>query len=444
MTFINRQSLINDTFNITDHANEYSNLNLNQNSKCSILSPVQSRNKLKNVFENCEAKEKPITWKNFFKIYNFEIFNDKEETEKCWKKNSTNKSTLSLHIEACENSTEAAAMDLFDDKNDKKYESIKKQQNANTSTFLIQNPFEFPRQQENDKNSKPEVSQFKTSQKLVNPNKASKDCTRTEDCTRDEADDNNNSTSTTARSKKIQKRRKSTKPNIPRPSPSPSAHSAASITDDQKTDTATDKQRSNRSESTNRSTSSISSNRNDNDAAAAAAAAAAPLPTQPQRSKVKRFFLKISEKIGTVEQTQYSGEFIEAVQEIDNYKICLEDLLQNLVGIIQRNSKLQSRPLEKLEFEYHDNTNPYELLYPAMKDFCGYLNGTDSKKQLEMASKLGALHRGFHRRSRRCLRNIRKFLCEDYEIICDARRSIVYLKKAFEKKDFKITEKLDF
>uniref|UniRef100_A0A914R955 Uncharacterized protein n=1 Tax=Panagrolaimus davidi TaxID=227884 RepID=A0A914R955_9BILA len=97
-----------------------------------------------------------------------------------WKKidfsNTKNNSTLSLHIAAYENSSEAVASDLFDGKNnEEKFETKNIKQSFLVSTFVVQNPFEFPRQQnDNAVPSEPEVSQFKASQKLLNPNKSTK------------------------------------------------------------------------------------------------------------------------------------------------------------------------------------------------------------------------------------------------------------------------------
>jgi hypothetical protein len=92
----------------------------------------------------------------FSKYSNFLTPND----ESGWKKNGSftnaiNNSTLSLHISAHENSDEAASFNSYykndEDKKKEKSGSIKKQEITNqTSTLLLQNPFEFSRQQ-NDK-----------------------------------------------------------------------------------------------------------------------------------------------------------------------------------------------------------------------------------------------------------------------------------------------------
>uniref|UniRef100_A0A914Q3I0 Uncharacterized protein n=1 Tax=Panagrolaimus davidi TaxID=227884 RepID=A0A914Q3I0_9BILA len=88
------------------------------------------------------------------------------------KKDSVNRSTLSLHIAAYENSIKISNSDERDESNLTKNtnETSKDIKGIiNESTLTIQNPFEFPRQQENQKNKRG-IMQFKSSQRLYDPN----------------------------------------------------------------------------------------------------------------------------------------------------------------------------------------------------------------------------------------------------------------------------------
>uniref|UniRef100_A0A914QB58 Uncharacterized protein n=1 Tax=Panagrolaimus davidi TaxID=227884 RepID=A0A914QB58_9BILA len=125
--------------------------------------------------KNSQTKKFFTSWKNSKKSLNF-LNPDQNSGNKALKGGHSNtfiknNSTLFLHISAYENSVEAASeSDSFN------VVGFKKNKGCDLKNKLfpiIQNPFEFPRQQKGDQNiNEPEVMGFKASQKLLNPNQS--------------------------------------------------------------------------------------------------------------------------------------------------------------------------------------------------------------------------------------------------------------------------------
>uniref|UniRef100_A0A914PRB1 Uncharacterized protein n=1 Tax=Panagrolaimus davidi TaxID=227884 RepID=A0A914PRB1_9BILA len=107
---------------------------------------------------------------------------EEKETLQSWNKNrwknentlnTSNKSTLSLHIAAYKNLNESVASDLLDDvcsegkKKKQKLGSAKSLKQLLYDDFKSQNPFEFPRQQDSNKTQKANIMNFRSSQALM-------------------------------------------------------------------------------------------------------------------------------------------------------------------------------------------------------------------------------------------------------------------------------------
>jgi len=151
------------------------------------------------------------------------------------------------------------------------------------------------------------------------------------------------------------------------------------------------------------------------------------------RGQFKRILLKFGEKTGNVEKTEYPPEYLAAVNELEQYKIVLDDLLKNLCSIIQQDSKKLGTELDKLAVEYTEGCNPFERLEVVLRA------GTfvyEEKQMIVWADRIkliGQLHREYQRRARKALKPIRTFIFTDYE---DSIKQQKELKKARQEMNF--------
>uniref|UniRef100_A0AC34G292 PARP-type domain-containing protein n=1 Tax=Panagrolaimus sp. ES5 TaxID=591445 RepID=A0AC34G292_9BILA len=168
-----QNDIVCDTFN-----DQFNNLNLNQNHKCLSVDTVCSKSTdnrknsnyaisdVSDITECNDSKARKSVWNKSddktLALHDLSIIDVNEKPKKD-KDSNVNNSTLSLHIAAYENSVESS--------NEFNEEEIKSEKQILIKKW--KNPFEFPRQQEDEDAQIPEVAQFKASKRLLNPNQSS-------------------------------------------------------------------------------------------------------------------------------------------------------------------------------------------------------------------------------------------------------------------------------
>uniref|UniRef100_A0A914QN93 Uncharacterized protein n=1 Tax=Panagrolaimus davidi TaxID=227884 RepID=A0A914QN93_9BILA len=171
---------------ILNNNSQFNNLNLNENENFKIDfvgSKIKSSKNIKVQYKdlnNFDQQSKKISLYSFdnnqLQSVTSEYLNGFQNEEKNWKKgsgsNDTSSDTLSLYISAVENvKTNNLGDQSLTYQNQNSGKTLKDLKHEFYNVGLTNGMFEIPRQQK-DETKEPENMQFKSSQKLINPNQS--------------------------------------------------------------------------------------------------------------------------------------------------------------------------------------------------------------------------------------------------------------------------------
>ncbi|KAI6215582.1 hypothetical protein M3Y94_00402000 [Aphelenchoides besseyi] len=149
-----------------------------------------------------------------------------------------------------------------------------------------------------------------------------------------------------------------------------------------------------------------------------------------QRGHFKKFFMKVGEKIGTVERTEFSPQFNESCKEFDNYKTVIDDVAVKICQVIQQNHKVIPFPVGDMKSVVDaSGQGPYELLSGSLTKATELLGPNLAASYSQLAAEYGAAQRDFQLQGRRAIHFIRYFLRVDYDELNEQRRQLCRVRQ---------------
>ncbi|KAI6196026.1 hypothetical protein M3Y94_01059900 [Aphelenchoides besseyi] len=151
-----------------------------------------------------------------------------------------------------------------------------------------------------------------------------------------------------------------------------------------------------------------------------------------ERTRMKKFFMKLGERIGTVRKTEYSTYYLQAVGEVDQYKTVVEENCKAIMGICQQDPNFCPPANGKQESQAPKDKDPWERLDKQLGRISHFwINEHEHPKPhvLEAArasaKEMAKAQRQFQARVRKYTHFHRTFLLVDYVNLSEERKKLM-------------------
>ncbi|CAJ0573421.1 unnamed protein product, partial [Mesorhabditis spiculigera] len=133
-----------------------------------------------------------------------------------------------------------------------------------------------------------------------------------------------------------------------------------------------------------------------------------------QPNKFKKLFAQVKGKVGVSEVTEYPKAFKAHVDELDAYKLCVDDLADAIIAAAQQNPYFRNEDDPQMPIMPPTNCDPHELVQESMKNEVAFGEYACREMSVAIFRKLGSIHREYLGRVRKSIHSIRTFINYDY------------------------------